>query len=210
MTERRIRLGIDIGGTFTDLVTVDEVGGELRTMKVPSRPADPAGAVREGIERLGEAAGIDPGEIVYFVHGTTIALNTLIQRAGARTGLIITRGFGDVLEIGRLRLPNPNDFMCERPEPLVPRHLVAEIDERILANGEVLRPLDLAGLADSADRLVEAGVEAIAVCSSTPTATMHMSKRRSPSCASTGRGSMSPARPRPGRSSANTSGPSSP
>ena len=164
MTDRRIRLGIDIGGTFTDLVSVDERTGELRTMKVPSRPTDPAGAVQEGIERLRETAGIDPPEIVYFVHGTTIALNTLIQRAGARTGLVITRGFGDVLEIGRLRLPNPNDFMCERPEPLVPRHLVAEIDERVLANGEVLRPLDLSELEAAADRLIAAGVEAIAVC----------------------------------------------
>jgi N-methylhydantoinase A len=164
MSARRIRLGIDIGGTFTDLVTVDEGSGELRTMKVPSRPADPAGAVQEGIERLGETAGIAPAEIVYFVHGTTIALNTLIQRVGAPTGLLITRGFGDVLEIGRLRLPNPNDFMCERPAPLVPRHLIAEVDERVLANGEVLRPLDLDELRAAADRLIAAGVEAIAVC----------------------------------------------
>ncbi|MEA2582986.1 MAG: N-methylhydantoinase [Thermomicrobiales bacterium] len=163
MTNGRLRLGIDIGGTFTDFVLMEEQSGGLHTLKVPSRPADPAGAVEEGIRRLAGDHGMDPAKIGYFVHGTTIALNALIQRAGVPTGLIITRGFADVLEIGRLRLPNPNDFMCDRPESLVPRNLVREVDERLLATGEILRPLDLDQLGEAVDQLVDSGVEAIAV-----------------------------------------------
>lgn len=157
------RLGIDIGGTFTDLVMIDEVSGMLRTMKVPSQPSNPAMALEDGIRQLIAMHGIPPEAISYFVHGTTIALNTLIQRAGARTGLLITRGFGDVLEIGRLRLPNPNDFQCERAAPLVPRHLVREIDERLLASGDELEPLDEAQLRQAAAALVDRGVEALAI-----------------------------------------------
>ncbi len=158
------RLGIDIGGTFTDFVMMDEGTGQFGTMKVPSRPADPAAAVMEGINRLVEGYGVEPSAISYFVHGTTIALNTLIQRTGARTGLLITRGFRDVLEIGRLRLPNPNDYTCERTPPLVPRQWVQEVDERMLASGEVLTPLDLDQFAGAVDALIAEGVEAVAVC----------------------------------------------
>src|SRR5262249_51495107 len=154
----------DIGGTFTDLTMVDVDSGELRTMKVPSQPADPAAAVMDGIGRLAEAYGISPEEIVYFVHGTTIALNTLIQRTGARTGLLITRGFRGGRGVGRRGLPNPTAYQCGRVPPLVPRHLVREIDERMLASGEVLEPLDLAQVAEAADSLVAERVEALAIC----------------------------------------------
>ena len=164
MNSGRKRLGIDIGGTFTDLVMVDEGTGELGTMKVPSQPANPAAALEDGIKQMMAVYGVRADAFVYFVHGTTIAVNTLIQRAGARTGLLITCGFGDVLEIGRLRLPNPNDFMCERPESLVPRNLIREINERIMANGHVLRPLDGEELVAAADSLVAEGCDALAIC----------------------------------------------
>lgn len=159
-----LRLGIDIGGTFTDLVLMNEATGETVALKTPSTPADPAAAVLNGITHLISEHDLDPRGIRYFVHGTTLALNTLIQRSGATTALLVTRGFKDVLEIGRLRLPDPTNFFVQKVSPLVPRRLVREVDERLMANGAVYLPLDLAQLDQAVRELVAEGASAVALC----------------------------------------------
>jgi N-methylhydantoinase A len=159
-----LRLGIDIGGTFTDLVTMDQASGALTMLKTPSTPAHPSRAVINGIEELVSRDQIEPAAINYFVHGTTLALNTVIQRSGARTGLLVTAGFGDVLELQRLRLPDPHHFNADRPRALVMRRHVREIDERMLATGDVYRALDVTQAVAAACELQALGVEALAIC----------------------------------------------
>ncbi|HYM70596.1 MAG TPA: hydantoinase/oxoprolinase family protein [bacterium] len=156
------RLGIDIGGTFTDFSLMDDTGAVV-SLKTPSVPADPAGAVWNGLQKLVETTSVDPREIAYLVHGTTLGVNTLIERTGARTALLVTRGFRDVLIIARQRVPNPNDYMTAKPAPLVPRHWVVEIDERTAASGREVRPLDTAAVEAAGRRLVDEGVEAVAI-----------------------------------------------
>jgi len=158
------RLGADVGGTFTDFVLMDGSGERILNFKTPSTPSDPARAILEGIQQLVELHNVNPADIEYFVHGTTLGVNTLIQRTGSVTGLLFTKGFRDVLEIGRLRLPDPTNYFVEKTLPLVPRRLVKEVDERILASGEVLKPLDLQQLHQSVAELIGQGVDAIAVC----------------------------------------------
>src|SRR5439155_22273650 len=135
-------LGIDIGGTFTDFALFDTETGELIGLKVPSTPHEFAEAVRVGLERLADEHRVDLRQIGAVVHGTTIAVNTLIQRTGARLGLLVTDRFPDVLELQRLRMPNPFDLHGSRPLPLIPRARVAEIRERLRADGTVDTPLD--------------------------------------------------------------------
>lgn len=163
MTKRSFRLGIDIGGTFTDLAAVDEATGEVISFKTPSVPEDPAQAVLNGVRELQRVYGITPDEIGYFVHGTTLGLNTLLQRNGDTTGLLVTRGFRDVLEIGRLRLTDPTDYYVERVRPLVQRRHVREISARMDVQGREVRPLDLAEVAAAAADLVAQGVTTVAV-----------------------------------------------
>jgi N-methylhydantoinase A len=160
----RYRLGIDIGGTFTDFSLLDEATGELAGFKSPTVPGEPARGVLDGFRALVAERGLDPGAIAYLVHGTTIGINTVIQRNGAALGLLVTEGFGDVLEIQRLRLASPVNFTATRPAPLVPRYRVAEVAERILADGTVDTALDREQLLREATRLVEReGVEALVV-----------------------------------------------
>jgi N-methylhydantoinase A len=151
----RYRLGIDIGGTFTDFSLLDEDSGELSGFKSPTVPSDPARGVLDGLTALVEERGLNPGQITYLVHGTTIAINTVIQRSGAQLGFLATRGFGDVLEIQRLRLDSPVNFTAVRPLPLIPRYRVGEVSERILADGTVDTPLDVDELVAEARRLIE-------------------------------------------------------
>lgn len=160
---RGYHLGIDIGGTFTDVIVADQTGEIVATLKTPSVPQAPEQAIFNAIEDL-RAAGIDPGHISLFVHGTTLAVNTLIERTGAVTGLLVTHGFRDVLEIRRLRLEDPTNFYGDKPLPLVPRHLVKEIDERRLADGSIYRPLDEAQVRRAVAGLVADGVTAVAIC----------------------------------------------
>jgi len=156
-------LGIDIGGTFTDFTLYDLATRDVTGLKVPSTPHDFAEAVRDGLDRLAGEHGIDLGEIDVVVHGTTIAVNTLIQRTGARLGLLVTEGFRDVLELARLRLPSPLDLQGGRPEPLVPRARVAEVRERLRADGHVDTALDEATVAAAAHHLAEQGVEGLVI-----------------------------------------------
>ncbi len=156
------RVGVDIGGTFTDIVLrLDD--GTLRVSKVSSTPEDPGLAVVRGLEALLRAAGVAPASVVEVVHGTTVASNTILQKKGARVGLLTTRGFRDVLEIGRVRTPDLFDLTWEKPEPLVERRHRLEVDERIGADGAVVRPLDREGLLAAAERLVADGADVVAV-----------------------------------------------
>ena len=159
----RYRLGIDIGGTFTDLLLMDEVEGRLIGFKTASTPA-PEDAVIEGIRELQRSHGIDPAEIGYFSHGTTLGVNTLLQRNGDNVGVLITKGFRDTLELRRLRLPKTNDFFVAKPLSLVPRRHVLEINERLLADGSVLVPLARQDVEDRARELHAEGIRTIAVC----------------------------------------------
>ena len=160
----RYRLGIDIGGTFTDFSLLDENTGELSSFKSPTVPGDPGRGVLDGLRTLVAERSLDPGTIDYLVHGSTIAINTVIQRNGASLGLLVTAGFGDVLEIQRLRLASPVNFTATRPLPLIPRYRVGEVTERILADGTVDTTLDRGELLREATRLVEhEGAEALVV-----------------------------------------------
>ena len=154
-----LRVGVDVGGTFTDFVAFDDAVNATRAFKVPSVPADPAGAVIDGFRRL-------PGEadLSLFLPGTTIALNALLQRGGARVGLLVTRGFRDVLQLRRLRLDGAPGYFVEQRAPLVPRRDIREIDARILADGTEIRPLDAGQVAAAAEELAAAGCEALAIC----------------------------------------------
>jgi N-methylhydantoinase A len=156
------RVGVDIGGTFTDIV-LRLPDGTLRVSKVSSTPEDPGLAVVRGLAALLRAADVPPASVVEVVHGTTVASNTIVQKKGARVGLLTTRGFRDVLEIGRVRTPDLFDLTWEKPEPLVERRHRLEVDERIGADGAIVRPLDREGLLAAAERLVADGADVIAV-----------------------------------------------
>ncbi|HXG04551.1 MAG TPA: hydantoinase/oxoprolinase family protein [Candidatus Binatia bacterium] len=158
------RLGVDIGGTFTDLVLVDEATGAVHVGKVLTTAKDPAHGVEHGIQALLDEAGRRPADVSAVVHGTTLATNALIERKGARTGLLTTAGFRDALEIRREGRYDMYDLFIDPPAPLVPRHLRQEVPERILADGRVLRPLDESRAREVIRGLVTEGVEAIAIC----------------------------------------------
>ncbi|GAA1615007.1 hydantoinase/oxoprolinase family protein [Actinoplanes couchii] len=159
----RYRLGVDVGGTFTDVVLADTTTGALITDKVPSDAAQPARAVVDGVRAILDRAGVRPEQVEYFSHGQTFALNTVLQRSGARVGLLVTRGFPDLLEIGRLRLDDPIDMFAVPKPPLVHRDDVREIGERMLADGTEERPLDPAEVVAAVDDLIAGGVSAVAV-----------------------------------------------
>jgi N-methylhydantoinase A len=156
-------LGIDIGGTFTDLVAYDHATGRRWSRKVLTTHDDPARAVAAGVAGLLAQARLDPTGFSRTVHATTLFTNALIERTGAVTGLITTAGFADTLEIGRERKYELYDLAIAKPEPLVPRHLRLEVAERTRADGRIARRLDTRMLAARADALAKAGVEAIAV-----------------------------------------------
>lgn len=158
----RHRVGVDVGGTFTDLVLISPNGSTF-TRKVLSSTGDYARAILEGVAELLRDAGLHAEDVAEVLHGTTVATNAILERRGARTGLLATSGFRDVLEIGRLRLARLYDLDFERPAPLVPRHLRREVVERLAADGEVLRPLDVASVEAAVDLLAQAGVDSIAV-----------------------------------------------
>ena len=160
----RKRIGVDVGGTFTDFVLVDEERDLIFTGKQLTSASDPGIAICEGVERIAREAGLAIGELDGVVHGTTLVANTIIERTGARVGLITTRGFRDVLEVGHEMRYDLYDLFLEKAEPLAPRDLRLTVDERIDSEGSVIRPMDEAELREAARALVDMGVEAIAVC----------------------------------------------
>jgi len=154
------RLSTDVGGTFTDGVLLDEETGKITTSKVSSTPENPAVGTIEGIERF----DVPLREVSFLSHGTTVVINALIEGKGAKTALITTRGFRDVLEIGRSNRTEMYDALYSKPQPLVPRYLRLEVGERIDADGNVLEPLDRDELAGKIDLLKREKVQSIAVC----------------------------------------------
>ena len=157
------RLGVDIGGTFTDIVLLAD-DGRYWTKKVASTPDDYAVGIVEGTRQLLAEQGLEGPSVQEIIHGTTVASNTILENKGAKTALITTKGFRDVLEFRRLRVPHLYSLLYEPPKPLVERRLRLEVDERIGAGGEVVRPLDEASLGPALDRIRGDGAQAVAVC----------------------------------------------
>ena len=153
------RVGVDIGGTFTDLVVHDEETGSLVKTKTPTTPQAP----EEGLLRACEEAGLDMGEVSLFMHGTTLVTNLILTRTGAKVSLISTRWFRDLLEIGRSYREDVYNLQWDKPKPFVPRHMVYEVTERLDHLGNVLVPIDRAEVTSVVHKLLDKGVEAIAV-----------------------------------------------
>jgi len=158
------RLGCDIGGTFTDFVLVNDETGEFQINKCLTTPADPSDAVEEGIRGLLERIPGFMPKIDEIIHGTTLVINAIIERKGAKTALITTRGFRDVLELGREIRYDAYDIFAEYPEPLVPRSLRREVSERVTADGRVIVQLDPEEVKRVLDGLCDSGIESLAVC----------------------------------------------
>src|SRR5258705_8447053 len=159
MTEWMV--GVDTGGTFTDLVAFAPATGELRTIKVPSVPADPSSAVIDALDQLMHV-GLAPSDIAFLVHGTTVATNAVLESAGVRAGLLITRGFRAVYEARGWVRPDPAELLdpfFRKPPLLVPQSRTAEIAERMDYQGNVLEPLDEQSVRQAARKLKAQGAE---------------------------------------------------
>ncbi len=164
MTRRApYRIGLDIGGTFTDLVLMHDPSGRLWGHKVLTTPADPAEAALRGLREICGRAGIALNEVGTVIHATTLVTNAIIERTGAKTALLATEGFRDILEIGREQRYDIYDLFLRYPEPLVPRRWRAEVRERVTRDGEVFTPMDPAAVRALVSDLAAAGIEAVAV-----------------------------------------------
>ena len=161
---RPYRVGVDVGGTFTDLVAVDEGGGTVHLVKRPTTPHDQSEGVAEGLVALLGAANISAGDVGYLGHGTTVCINAMLQRKGALTALITTPGMRDLLELRRQVRPHLYDLQTDKPEPVIPRHLRLEVSERTLFDGTALKPIDLGEAQAIVQRLAREGVAALAIC----------------------------------------------
>ena len=159
----RYRIGFDIGGTFTDFILLDTEQSEIRLHKCLTTPHDPSVGALQGLTELLQAAGQELADIGDVVHGTTLVTNALIERSGARLGLITTHGFRDILEMGTEQRYDIYDLFLQFPAPLVPRRHRLEVAERMDRDGNALLPLDPAEVRAAAQRLVSEGVEAVAV-----------------------------------------------
>ncbi len=156
------RIGVDVGGTFTDVV-VTNAGGDIYTYKLLSTPRDFSEGVVDGIREIIESHGVGPADTRDVVHGSTVATNAILERKGALTGLLTTKGFADVLELRRLRVPKLYDVTWQKPEPLAERSMRLEVMERVGVDGDVVTALDLEDARRQAERLIELGAESIAV-----------------------------------------------
>ena len=157
------RVGVDIGGTFADFCAFEEASGTLHTLKVLTTPERPGEEIGEGLDQLGHRHGVSAREITRFTHGTTVGINTIIQRRGARLGLITTRGFEDVLELARLQMPDMYSLFCSRPEQLVPRDRIFGVRERTLADGTIETPLEESDVREAIARARGRGCEGLIV-----------------------------------------------
>jgi len=157
------RVGVDIGGSFADFAVFDEKTSEIKSLKVFSRPDQPGAEVIAGIKLLEERYGIRPEEISYFTHGTTVGINTVIQRKGLKLALFTTENFSDVLEIGRLKTTDMYNLLSRRPAPLIQRNLVFGIAERMSPDGVVRKPLDEQSVVAAVEQAVAAQAEGIVI-----------------------------------------------
>lgn len=158
-----IRIGVDVGGTNTDICAIDEQTGELMVYKLPSSLQDQSRAVMEGIQAVAQAYEFTYDRVSRFMHGTTVATNAILEARGAKTALVTTRGFRDLLEIGRQKRPDLYDLQAEKIKSLVPRDLRFEVDERMDYKGGVVRPLDEADAAALVETIRATGAESVAV-----------------------------------------------
>ena len=161
---QRLRVGVDIGGTFTDLIVVDADTGDFAIGKVLTTPEDPSAAVQAVLVETLKSFGVEIGEIKHVIHGTTLVTNAMIERKGATTALLTTAGFRDSIEIGRESRYDLYDLMLKQPEPLVPRHLRFDVPQRTRADGSSHRALDTEYVKRLARELADKKIEAIAVC----------------------------------------------
>ena len=159
------RLGVDVGGTFTDLLLVDDEKGDLFRVKTPSTPADPSEGVLVGVRRIGEESGIEPGDLGFVMHGTTVATNAMLEAKGARVGLVTTQGFGQILHLARSQTPGPlaGWIIMVKPDPPAALEDTREAKERMSAQGEPVEPVDREQVAGIVRDLVESGVETLTV-----------------------------------------------
>lgn len=158
-----LRVGVDIGGSFTDFAVLDEKDNSVRTLKVLSRPDKPGAEVIEGLSILAKRDGISPADIGYFTHGTTVGINAVIQRKGVKLALLATRGFEDVLEMARLKIAPIHNLYGRRPEPLIPRDRVFAIDERMDRDGQITRPVDAETVKAALAQVRGHGCEAVVI-----------------------------------------------
>ncbi|HXV57125.1 MAG TPA: hydantoinase/oxoprolinase family protein [Gaiellaceae bacterium] len=159
------RLGVDVGGTFTDLLLVNDETGDLSRVKTPSTPADPSEGVLVGIRRICEESGVEPGALDYVMHGTTVATNAMLEAKGARVGLVTTQGFGQILHLARSQTPGPlaGWIIMVKPDPPAALEDTREAKERMSAQGEPVEPVDREQVAGIVRDLVESGVETLTV-----------------------------------------------
>jgi N-methylhydantoinase A len=159
----RLRVGVDIGGTFTDFAILDDRTGEIYAMKYPSNRERPADSVLAGLTAALDAQGASAADVTYFGHGTTLGVNTILEYNGARTALLVTQGFRDILHIGRHRLPDVFNFFTDVATPLVRRAHVFEMAERTLADGSVALAISRAAVVNAVAQIRRMGIEAVAV-----------------------------------------------
>ena len=156
-------IGVDIGGTCTDVAMIDSRTKQQFFFKTETLPHDVEQGVVNGVAGILKQQNRRPEECAAFIHGTTLALNAVLTRKGAKVGLIVTQGFGDILEVGRLQMPDPFNFYTQKPRPLVRKNFVREVEERILGNGRVDTPLNAADVEKAADELINSGAELLAI-----------------------------------------------
>lgn len=158
------KIGVDVGGTFTDVCMFNQDNGDVKVYKLPSTPADPSEAIGRGIKEILELYGVSPSEVSNLVHGTTVATNATLERKGAKTAIITTKGFRDLIELARQTRASLYDTQVEKPVPIIYRKMRREVDERIMADGTVFKPLDIKEVEKIVDELKAEGTEAYAVC----------------------------------------------
>lgn len=158
------KIGVDVGGTFTDVFLLNETTGQLAVHKVSSSPENPSKAIINGVSEILRIQGIPPDQVTYLAHGTTVATNAIIEQRGGKVGLLTTQGFRDLLEIGRQMRPRLYDLYLDYPPPLVTRDLRLEVKERVLHRGEVFIPLDESSVRDQIQKLKENRVDAVVIC----------------------------------------------
>ncbi|RVT92210.1 hydantoinase/oxoprolinase family protein [Rhodovarius crocodyli] len=158
-----LRVGVDVGGSFTDFAVLDDADGSLTTLKVFSRPDAPGQEIVEGMRQLAARHGIQAADVGYFTHGTTVGINTVIQRNGLKLALFTTRNFEDVLELARLKMAAYHNLFSRRPDPLIPRERVFGIEERVDAEGAVLTPIEEASVAGAVHGAIASGAQGILI-----------------------------------------------
>lgn len=160
---KRYRIGVDIGGSFTDFAVYDNQTRKIHTLKVFSRPDEPGAEIFKGLSILHERDGIVPQDVGYFTHGTTVGINTVIQRNGVKLALLTTQGFSDVLELARLKIPHIHDLLGRRPDPLITRECVFGIQERTGSDGEILEEVDRNSVLEAIEGARREGCKGIVV-----------------------------------------------